>query len=787
MRRAVRGFIAFGSIAALTVVGAGVITLRAVGVASLARDSGTVVLEGLGAPVSVSRDDKAIPVIQGESYSDVCRAIGFVHAQERFFQMDMMRRASSGELAALLGAALVERDIEMRARGLGRAARDSFESLPAEHQRWLEAYAAGVNAGLDDLKAWPPEYLLLRAAPTEWRPSDTMLIVSTMALILSDSSSLERVVEGLEAAMPDEVVSFLTQPYSRLDAPLEGGDEYTPLDVPGPDLIDLRTGRATKGTRISAADRDETVMGSNTFAVSGSMTTDGRAILASDPHLGLTAPGIWFRAQLQWGDGADARRVAGVTIPGTPLVVVGSNGNIAWGPTNVHGDFTDHIVIETDPDDPSRYRVPGGWESFGSRIETIEVRAGETRRIELRETRWGAIRGEDSLGRPLVLKWTGSDPSMINLRLLDIAEARTLDQAIEVLGSWWGPPQNIAAADDTGRVALVTSGWLPNRKGIDGRTPASWARQGAGWDGQLDESQRPVFQDPQSGFVYAANARIVAEPVASLIGHAWPIGTRAGRIVELLTDATGLQESDLLNYQLDTDIEPAMEPWRRLVLDSIPESEADQDLRAARESILQWNGTADVDQRGVTILEAFRDAVRADLYASINTIVRERVDGFRYRWTGSDEWTFRVLDERPAHWLQPGFESWEEYARAALVRVLDRMSTGGDRWGKVNTAIVRHPVSLAVPALGAGLDMPESPVPGHWAALRVHRSSFGASMRMVVSPGREQDGILHMPAGQSGHPLSRHYGDMHEDWIRGRPTPLLAGPAVSSFELRPAD
>jgi len=782
MRRAVRGFIVWGAVALIVLIGGASITARSVGVASLARSSGTVELAGLSAPVRIDRDERGIPVIQGLGRDDVARALGFVHAQERFFQMDLLRRAPAGEMAALLGPPLVELDEQMRKRRLRAAAEGALQRLPEAHRRQLQAYAAGVNAGLGDLDAKSPEYLLLRAAPRSWAPADTLLVMLSVSLGLSNDAYVEAVVDGLELAMPPDVAAFLTPRYSRVDAPMSGGDEYAPLPVPGPELIDLRAERVPESGQVRRHAADDVARGSNTWAVSEAMTEDGRAILASDPHLGLSVPMIWFRAQLQWGDEDGRRRVAGVTIPGTPLVVIGSNGNVAWGPTNVHGDFIDHVVVEVDPDDPSHYRTPDGWERFQTIEETIDVRGQQARVFRMRSTRWGVVDGTDARGRPVVPVWTSADGARINLNLLEMAEARTLEAAIDVLANWWGPPQNISVADDRGRVGLVMSGWLPKRTGFDGRTPVSWADPGVGWDGQIPAEDRPTFVDPPKGFVCAANGRVVGEPVASLIGHAWPMGYRALRIRRELTSAEKLDERDMLELQLDTDVSLALDPWRTLALDVIPATERDLRLRAARSTLANWSARADLDARAVTILEALRDQIRNDLFESINTIVSKEVEGFVYRWLGSDEWVFRLLEERPANWLQPGFESWEGYR---LSGVLEDQRPGGDRWAEVSRAIVRHPLSRAIPTFGLALDMPDRPVPGHWSCVRVHRRSFGASLRMVVSPGREEEGILHMPAGQSGHPLSRHYADMHEDWLRGRPTPLLAGEPVSTFRLVP--
>ncbi|MDX2114506.1 MAG: penicillin acylase family protein [Planctomycetota bacterium] len=530
--------------------------------------------------------------------------------------------------------------------------------------------------------------------------------------------------------------------------------------------------------------------GSNNWAVSGARTRDGRAILANDMHLRIMTPPPWFRVQLNWGKG---RFAAGVSLPGCPGVIAGSNGRVAWGFTNLTGDCEDFIRVRTDAEG-RRYRFgPGAedYEAFGSIVERIEVAGGPAEELVLRTTRWGVVTGKSWDGAPLVLRWPALDPETVNLRILGIIGAQTLEEAVECARGWWGPPQNCVMADATGRVAWVVTGWIPERRGFDGRRHADWSAEGVGWAGPVDEAKRPVVLDPADGVVFTANARPTGLEAARVLGRCWSMGDRAGRIAEVLRGGAGLTERDMLALQLDTRT-PAMDFYRDVLLGAVGESETDAELAAARRAAAEWNGRADAESVGFRVLARFRGVLTERLERAV--LGGAGGDGgANYWWLQDDEMFMRVLEERPAWVLARMRESsWEGAIRGTLRRSLGRASNEAERypadwtWGRSNRVRFQHPLSLAVPWLGRVLDMPAEEQAGHVMAVRVAGPTFGASERLVVSPGREEDGILHMPGGQSGHFLSRHYRDGQGAWLRGEATALLAGPVVSGFRLEPA-
>jgi len=767
----------------------GVVAAWRMAAASLARSGGEVSLAGLSAPVEASIDDLGSPEIVGETLLDVVRAQGFLDAQERFFQMDLARRYAAGELSGLLGRAALFADRDM-ARYLFRTkAVVLLPTLPERHRAMLEAYTAGVNAGLDDLGARPPEYFLLRATPETWTPEDSLLAMYAMFRGLNFNDYAEKRLAVMRDALPEAVFEFLTPDYARDDASLLVPDPEahaamtTPLAIPGPEVVDLRE-RAPAEIEAPIVEEAPKPVGSNNFAVASSRTTDGRAILANDMHLGLSVPPTWRRVTLRWGD----RFATGVSLPGVPGVVAGSNGRVAWGYTNVYGDFQDYRVIEVNPADPNQYRTRSGWDEFTEAMAEIPVKGDETERIPMRSTRYGLVIDEDHRGRPMVLDWAAMHPDKTNLGILDMLEADGLEEAIEVARRWFGPPQNVLIASHDGRIAWVMSGWLPNRVDYDGRTP-TLAHEHR-WEGALDESLRPMVIDPPEGALSTANNRVVGLPDARRFGREWGQGDRAKRIGELLLENGPFDEAGLFEMQLDTRV-AGLDVWRDLALEAAERSGLDD----ARALLASWNGHADIDQTGYRLIRAFRSEAMDRALEPLLAPCRELDPDFTYRWTLSEEPALRLIEERPAHLLDPAHGSWEALLDASLRAAVDDLESDdlpiNAPWGAANRSALRHPLTAAVPQLrplvGWLLDMPRRAQAGDVGAVRVARPSFGASQRLVVSPGHEADGALHLPAGNSGHPLSAHYGDQFDDWIEGRATPLLPGEPKGTLRFTPTE
>jgi len=777
---------------------------------SLPALDGTIDVAGLAAPVRIERDALGVPLLRGASRLDIARATGFVHAQDRYFQMDLMRRSAAGELAALIGPALLEEDRRVRVHRFRAVAARVLATAAPDSRALVEAYTEGVNAGLASLRRPPFEYLALRAQPAPWRGDDTVLVLLAMFLQLHDDGGRREITLGvMHDTLPPALFEFLAPRGTEWDAPMVG-PALAMAPMPGPDVVDLRAraGVARGASRPPAPWRgtgggdddpfDLPPAGSNNWAVAGALTADGGALVANDMHLGLQVPNIWYRAAFAWPEagaaGPRARRVAGVTLPGTPVLVAGSTGDIAWGFTNSMGDWNDVVVVETDPADPETYRTPDGPRRLEHKVETIEVKGAAAERLDVVETIWGPVIGRDHAGRLLALHWVAHDPAAVNFELWRLEQARTVDEAVATAPAVGIPAQNLVVADTAGRIAWTVIGRIPRRRGFDGRLPGSWADGTRRWDGWLDAGEYPRIVDPPSGRLWSANARVVdGEALAAIGDDGYDLGARAGQIRDDLRAIEHATPGDMLAVQLD-DRALFLERWRALLARTLTAAAvADSPLRAEARRLLAstWTGRASIDSVAYRIVRAFRATLSGMVFEAITRPCLEADPGFRYGRVGQREGPLWCLvSERPAHLLDPRYASWDEQFLAALDRALASFPPDGvplamKPWGRRNTAAIRHPLSQAVPQLSSWLDMPADPLPGDDAMPRVQAPDMGASERFAVSPGREESGYLHMPGGQSGHPLSPHYRDGQGAWVKGEATPFLPGPAVHVLTLRP--
>ena len=436
---------------------AGGLWLRVQVRASVARYDGSAVLDGLESAVQVERDELGVPTVRGRSFEDVVRATGFVHAQERFFQMDLLRRQSAGELAALLGPSGAASDRNARLHRLRSRAKTAFEALEPSRRALLEAYATGVNAGLRDLDAVPPRYLLLRTDPDSWLPEDSLLVFLTMYLRLQDPTGrLDATLGTLFSVLPPSLAEFLAPRGTPWEVPMTGEAFEVPA-TPGPEVLDLRNGRHPVPRAAALLELDSPVPGSNSWVVAGTHTAGGGALVANDMHLGLGMPNIWYRLSQMWSAGGQDRRVTGVSLPGVPLVLAGSNGRIAWGLTNSQGDWTDLVILQVDSADESRYLTPQGWRTFVEHVETIDVRGAEPERFTVRDTIWGPVVDVDQSGHPRAARWVAHLLGAVDLGVLDLIDATTVDQAIAVAHRTGVPAQNFVVADSDGRIGWTGS------------------------------------------------------------------------------------------------------------------------------------------------------------------------------------------------------------------------------------------------------------------------------------------------------------------------------------------
>ena len=758
--------------------------------ASLPQLDGDVTVQGLAASVAVERDALGVPTVRGRNRADVARATGFVHAQERLFQMDVLRRRAAGELAELFGKRALELDRRARRNRFRRVAERAFAALTPEQRAVVVAYAEGANAGMAALRDKPFEYIALRATPAPWRPEDTILVNLTMFMLLhGEEDAYESALGLLYETTPRPIADFLAPLGTEWDAPLVGEAVRTP-EVPGPGVLDLRrTPRPAHAPVLRGGERSSA--GSNSIAVAGRRSAHGGAILANDMHLGHSVPNVWYRASLAWDEGGIARRVTGVTLPGTPLVIVGSNGHVAWGFTNSYGDWQDLVVLEVDRTDRDRYLAPGGPRRFEHARETLRVNGGPDEPLDVALTVWGPVVDRDHLGRLRALRWTAHDERAVNLNLMLLERAQDVLEALDAANVSGIPPQNFVCADAAGRIGWTIAGVLPRRVGFDGRLPVSWADGTRLWDGWREPRETPRVVDPPEGLLWTANARTVTGAELAAIGDGGPwLGARARQIRDDLRGREKWSERELLDVQLD-DRALLLERWQKLLLDVLaPVAASDPRRREARRLVEGWGGRASVESVGYRIVRNFRlavlDRVLEPFGAELET--RDPFFGGSYL-TQAEGPVWRLVCERPQHLLNSRYGSWGDLLLAAADDAIGELGAGdlaSHTWGERNRSRILHPLSRAIPLASRLLDMPAEPLPGDDHMPRFQAPSAGASERLVVSPGREAEGIFEMPGGQSGHPLSPFYRAGHQAWARGEPTPFLPGSARHVLTLAPA-
>ena len=773
--------------------------------ASLPQLDGTAQVAGLSAPVTVDRDALGVPTIRARDRVEAARALGWVHGQDRFFQMDLLRRNSAGELAELFGKRAVPRDRAARLHGFRKLAQTIVTRLPSEQRAMIEAYTVGVNAGLTALGERPFEYLVLHEPPVPWRPEDCLLIIYAMTLDLQDEEAVyERSLMTLRDQLGREALAFFAPMVTPDDAALDGTTAPN-APMPGPKAIDLRKDQGTKGPNGQKTVQSlgllvpsifrpaDLAPGSNAFALGGAHTASGAAMLADDMHLDHGVPNIWYRASLEYG----GKKVTGVTLPGTPAVVAGSNGRLAWGFTNAYIDTGDVIVVEVNGIAPHLYKSPDREEflTIEQRRETIRVHGEKPVEVEYPWTIWGPIIGRDERGRSLAYRWIAHDAAATDLGLMALENASTVEEGIVAAHHAGMPAQNILLADQAGAIAWTIAGRVPLRVGYDGRLPVTFTYGDRKWDGYLPPESVPVVRGDQSslpGRLWSANHRHVGgDALAKLGDGAYRRAPRARQIRDDLAPLEKATPKDLLAVQLD-DRSLFLERWHQLLMSVLtPDVVAATRARASLRSFAEkWEGHASIDAVSHRLVKEFRTAVGNRVFPAIFQPCVEAFPGFDSRELQLEPALWTMVSEKPLHLLNPQFASWDELLVAAaddVIRLTDKegVKLPQANWGWRNRARIRHPFAVAFPWVAAWFSMPNDPLPGDSDMPRVQSPSHGASERLVVSPGREEEGIFHMPGGQSGHPLSPYFRAGHEAWVKGLPTPFLPGKTEHTLTLQP--
>jgi penicillin amidase len=762
--------------------------------ASLAQLDGQRVAPGLQAPVTVARDERGVPLISAAKRLDAAYAMGFVHAQERYFQMDLLRRSAAGELAELFGPRALPLDKAHRLHRFRARAERALAAMAPADRAFVDRYVAGVNDGLDALSARPFEYLLTGTSPRRWASADSLLAVWAMYLDLQGNQEPRELARGwlrehASAAQLAFLLPAATQWDALLDAPPDtrhAAPAADPIPPAAPDWWGRRQGGLAPLALAASAD----AVGSNNYALAGSRSSTGAAIVSDDMHLGLQLPNTWYRVALRVADGEGAvRRVVGVTLPGAPpLIIVGSNGQVAWSFTNSYGDFVDLVALGRDAAHPGQVRTPGGWETPASHLERILVKGAPASELVVRESSLGPL--VDAGGRLYALHWIAHDPAAVNLNHQKLEQAASVDEALAIASTDGIPAQNFVAGDARGNIGWTIAGILPQRDPRAGDPSFPLAFDGAAptWKALLASADYPRVVNPPDGQLTTANSRQLLGEGAGRIGDGgFDLGARNSQLREgLLALGPKADEQAAFRVALD-DRALFVAPWRDRALGALDAAAlAGHPQRAEFRRLLEtsWDGHASVGSVGYRLARAYMWALYDLLFGGANQQLaaldpRATVAAATTRWP---QVVARLLDEQPAAWLPPGYGDWNALRLAAVDRVIAELTEGGAplaaaTWGKRNTANIAHPISMAAPALRAWLAAPGDELPGDSNMPRVAGPKFGQSERMTVSPGHEEQGLYDMPGGQSGHPLSPFFLRGHEDWVRGVPTPLLPGAA----------
>jgi len=468
---------------------------------------------------------------------------------------------------------------------------------------------------------------------------------------------------------------------------------------------------------------------------------------------------------------------------------------VAWGFTNAQVDASDLVLIELDPMDPNRYWTPWGWRAFDRYSETIEVAGGDAVKLDVRWTIWGPVLRADHKGRLRAYAWSAHSAERLASSLLPLESARSIEEALEAANGLGTPAQNMIVADRSGRIGWTIYGTLPRRIGLSGQFPESWADGWRGWNGWLTPNEYPRIIDPAGGRLWTANARVVDGSMLAALGDGnYDVGARAREIRDRLREREQFTAPDMLDIQLDARA-TFLSRWRDLILRHLnTDTVAGDAARGRFREIVEkdWTGEASPDSAAYLLTRMFRDQVMERVTSFVLADCYEADPSFDYTWIRRREGAiWKLVTDRPTHLLNPRYGSWSDLLTASIDALIqDAMeNNSGDlarrKWSDYNVIRFRHPLSGSLPFVSRWLDMPEAKLPGDAFTPRVHWNISGASERMVVSPGNEREGLMHMPTGQSGHPLSPFYGNSHDAWARGEPTPFMPGPTRYTLTLAP--
>lgn len=709
--------------------------------------------------VKISRDQLGQAVISAENRLDAAYGLGFAHGQDRFFQMDLLRRNAAGELSELFGKAAIGLDKKMRFHQLRKRSAAIVKQLPEADRALLASYTAGVNEGLAQIGFTSFEYILTGAEQKPWRSEDSLLVIFSMYLDLQ-TATFERDQALIQIAdiYGTEMVSFLTQP-SQYQAALDGSNlpPYT-LGIPEFPKQSLQA--------LLSIDANQE-RGSNNWAVTGQLTTTGAGMLSDDMHLSMAVPVIWYRAQLNYAMAGEASQVTGVSLPGAPAIVVGTNNNIAWGFTNGYLDTADWIALT---DNNKTWQV----------VEHLALPDGSFEEYPLTLSEFGPVK--EINGQPYALSWVGHQPYAVDMNLLKLEQAKTVDDALSIASDVGIPVQNLMVVDGQGNAAWKNMGAIPGRiKPSELAVAAS--DYSTGW--QQNEQQRPAVKNPVDGRLWTGNSRVVSAEDDLRFGNGgYALGARSSQIRDRLYEKQQFNEADFNQLQHDNQAR-FLQPWHSLLLKQLNKnSTANQQYITELEN---WQACACATSIGYTLVRRYRDEVINSVFSAMQATLHTHDGSLKYVKRDLEPAIWLLIEQQPSSWLNPQFSDWDAQLSDSFNQVVSKLTAefGSNlhawQWGKVNELVIEHPFAKQIPQLSKFLNMPIAAGFGDSYMPAVQGRSFGASQRFIAQPGHLENAIMAIPGGQSGHPLSPFYRAGFDDYIAAKPTPLL--PQILTHEI----
>lgn len=735
---------------------------------------GSLVVTGLSAPAAVTRDAHGVPSIEAANLEDLFLAQGYVTAQDRLWEMDMTRRFAAGDMAEVLGAEWVKHDREQRILGLEARAEQALQELSPRDRSYLEAYARGVNDFIAQQRdRLPLEFRILRYSPRSWTPADSLVIEANMVKELNHYSAkvaLER--EKILAKLGPELTADLYPNSSWRDHPPGQDTQKMGMLAPVPPGAGEDSAPSLAGMAISQLElRPE--LGSNDWVVSGAHTASGKPLLSNDPHLGHQMPALWYEAHLTSGD----FDVAGVTLPGTPTVVLGHNQRIAWGFTNI-GPTVEDVFIENF-NSSGQYQTPQGWQEPQRRHEVIHVKGRQDVSFDVLVTRHGPIISDLIPGekRMLALQWTLYTPNSLALPFVHVDAAQSWNDFRQAFSAWVAPGQNVVYADVDGNIGYQGTGRVPIRASGDGSLPVSGSDNSHEWTGYVPFDKLPSVFNPPSGILATANGRITPEKYPYSLSVEWGPPYRTERIYKVLGADKRFTPADMLSLQ--TDVYSAFDRFcaERFVYALDHEKGISPRTRQARELMRNWDGRMLADSAAAAVEASAREELYRELLepklgaAPADGNSESGLSWKTYEWFMRPVWLENVLLYEPQRWLPANFKDYNQLLAGAVEAALQRPDVPANladwQWGELNPVEINHPIFGAIPILRRWAGPGRQPQSGDSYTVKAVGRHFGPSERTTVDLANLDDSTLNIVTGQSGNLFSPYYMDQWPAWFSG--------------------